>query len=158
MDTSTNKTKAKHDPTEAREFEKIYSVLRGEISAMEAYAQVMESIKGDPESERLQEFLRDHRQAVEYWKDQVDNTNIESKVESGPWGAMVEAFVGSAKLFGNKAALLSLQEGEEHGLREYREMLDSADVPPDDKAYIREVLIPNQERHINSIKAMINMQ
>jgi len=146
------------DLNEKRVADEIYHILRGEVSAVEAYSQVMEKIKADPEAARLQEFLRDHRSAVEYWRDQVEDTNVAASTDSGPWGTMVQAFVGSAKLFGNRAALTSLLEGEEHGLKEYQELLESPDLPPDDKAHIRDVLIPNQERHINSVKALIKMQ
>jgi hypothetical protein len=51
-----------------------------------------------------------------------------------------------------------LKEGEEHGLNEYRDLLKSSDISPEQKQHVRDVFIPNQERHIKSIGAMIKMQ
>lgn len=142
---------------EIREVEQFAQLLRGEVSAMEAYTQVLDKIKS-AEARRLEEFLNDHRKAVTYWKSQVEKMNVDIPFSSGPWGDVVEAFVGSAKLFGNRAALKALQEGEEHGLSEYREALKHPDLPVAIKKQIKDTFIPNQERHINSIIAMMKMQ
>lgn len=136
----------------------IESLLRGESSAIDAYLQVMEKLNTKPEKHRLMEFMEDHRIAVEYWeKTGVTSANSDPK-DPGIWGDFVEAVVGSAKLFGNTAALKALKEGEEHGLREYRDFLKNEEASTSHKNFVREVLIPSGERHITSIDAMMKMQ
>lgn len=130
------------------------SLLRGEISATEAYESVLKKLEADPDSARLHEFLRHHQSAVEYWKTQLDREGVESDETSGPWGTAVEAFVATAKLLGNVAALSALKEGEEHGLKLYEEMLLSTDLAMNQRSYIRDVLIPKQHQHIASLEAM----
>lgn len=143
---------------EIREVEQMAQILRGEVSAMEAYTQVMQKVKNGAESHRLEEFLNDHRKAVTYWKSQVEKMNVDIPFSSGPWGDVVEAFVGSAKILGNRIALKALQEGEEHGLEEYKDALENPDLSIEHKKNIKEIFIPNQERHITSISAMMKMQ
>ena len=136
----------------------INEVLRGEVSAVEAYQQALDTVKEDPEVNRLQEFLADHQSAVSYWKKQVNDQGVVVEASSGPWGTAVEAFVGTAKLFGNNPALKALRRGEEYGLNEYEKLTRDGHLSPTQTSYVRDVLIPNQLRHINSIDAMMRLQ
>ena len=130
------------------------SMLRGEISAMEAYQSVLEKLENDPDAERLHQFLDDHQSAVQFWQEQIDREGAEHDESSGPWGTAVEAFIATAKLLGNVAALSALKEGEEHGLKLYEELLASDDLSMDQRNYIRDTLIPKQRQHIMSLEAM----
>lgn len=130
------------------------SVLRGEISATEAYKSVLEILENDPDSPNLHQFLNEHQSAVSYWKDQIDREGAAHDETSGPWGTAVEAFVATAKLLGNVAALSALKEGEEHGLKLYEEMLASDDLTMDQRNYIRDILIPRQRQHIARLEVM----
>lgn len=130
------------------------SVLRGEISATEAYQSVLKKLETDPDSGKLHQFLDDHQSAVTYWQDQIDREGAFHEESSGPWGTAVEAFVATAKLLGNVAALSALKEGEEHGLKLYEQMLANDDITMDQRNYIRDVLIPKQRQHISSLEAM----
>lgn len=136
----------------------INKVIRGEISARNAYEQVMQNISEDPEAKRLDEFHRDHEETINYWKTQLEFEGQEPEDSSGTWGAAVEAFVGGAKLLGNTTALKALKAGEEHGLTQYQELLNSDDISAKHKRYVSEVLIPKQERHIYSLEAMMKLQ
>lgn len=130
-------------------------ILRGEISAAEAYQQVMEKVSHDPEAIRLQEFLDDHHNAITYWKAQVDDKGALAEQSSGPWGTAVEVIVATAKLLGNTLTLAALKEGEEHGLKMYENLLESPELSERNKSYIRDFLIPNQCKHINSLKVLM---
>jgi hypothetical protein len=137
------------------EVDDMNQILRGEISATESYQQVMEKLAHDPEAVRLQEFLDDHHNAVTYWKAQVDDKGALADQSSGSWGTAVEAIVGAAKLLGSTATLAALKEGEEHGLKMYERLLESSELTDRNKSYIRDFLIPNQCKHINSLKVMM---
>ncbi len=136
----------------------INEILRGEISAQEAYDQVFEAIKDDPEVTRLDQLRADHSTAVEYWKNQAHSEMSYPEQTSGVWGTAVEAFVGASKLLGQKAALSALKKGEEHGLENYRKMLDREDLTPVQKNEIRNNFIPCQQEHITTLNSLIKMQ
>lgn len=135
----------------------MHSILRGEISAVQSYRQVLEMLRADPEAHRLEEFVQDHEKAVSYWTDQIGAMGDQPDRDSGVWGSVVEAFTGSAKLMGNTSAIQALKQGEVHGLNEYRDLLENENVTEAQKQFIRETLIPNQERHITSIDAMMKL-
>jgi hypothetical protein len=61
---------------------------------------------------------------------------------------------GTASIFGDKAALKALKEGEEHGLKDYNEACD--DVDATSAALIESELIPAQQRHIMMLDRMIS--
>lgn len=130
----------------------IATYLRGEISAIEAYEQVMESMAHDPDATRLRDFIDDHVDAVAYWKTRLSHQGMAAEESSGPWGTAVVAFVGAAKLMGNHAALAALKQGEEHGLAVYEEALGSEQITETQKAFVRDVLIPHQRRHVHTLE------
>jgi hypothetical protein len=65
----------------------------------------------------------------------------------------VKTIEGAATIFGDATALKALKEGEEHGLRDYRDALDSLD--PESRRLVAEQIIPAQERHITTLEGMI---
>lgn len=133
-------------------------ILRGEKSAVEAYEQVLEKINEDPEKIRLTEFLNTHRRNVEYWERQVMAEAMEPDSNSGPWGYVVQTFVGAAKLFGNTTTLTALKQGEEHGLNEYKTLIENPEIDEVDKRHVRNVIMPEIEKHLISIEAMRELQ
>ncbi len=64
---------------------------------------------------------------------------------------------GTANLLGDAAALKSLKEGEEHGLKEYEEALRNTDLPEDSKELVRE-LLAKQRQHIATLDRLIEVQ
>lgn len=140
------------------ENEKIDQIIRGEISAMKAYEQVMEKIDDDPEEYRLKQFKLDHENAVQFWKKEERMSGKITESDSSIWGTAVEAFVGTSKLVGEKTALKALKKGEEYGLSLYEDLLNSDGLTTIQRAEIKETFIPRQKRHIESINALIKMQ
>lgn len=136
----------------------INEILRGEISAQEAYDQVFDTIKEDPEIRRLEQLRADHRQAVQYWKNQAHSEMSSPEQTSGVWGTAVEAFVGVSKLLGQKAALKALKQGEEHGLNNYKKMLKRDELTAVQKNEIRNNFIPCQQQHISTLNSLMSMQ
>jgi hypothetical protein len=132
-------------------------IVRGEISAVEAYKQVIKKLFKDPEHKRLLELLSWHEGILSYWKIQVDLTKMPHEESSGFWGLIVEAFVGTAKLLGNSTALLSLKKGEEHGLKEYQNFLDNEYVSEENKKFVKDKIIPELKRHIQNIDSMAKL-
>ncbi len=136
----------------------INEILRGEISASEAYQNIMEYFKNDPESRRLEGFKMDHDEAITYWKKEARVTGKVPASDSSLWGSVVEAFLNVSHLFGDKASLIALKTGEEHGLEKYCEMLESKELTFEQKQKIRKYFIPKQQNHIRTIEALIKLQ
>lgn len=129
-------------------------LLRGEISAIEAYDQVMERFRADPAAKRLQAFRNEHDRAAKFWRDELLAKGLAPDEDSGPWGQVVYAVIGAAKLFGETSALQALKTGENHGLSEYKAFLKRDDVPERLKQKLREDFIPLQERHVASLEVI----
>lgn len=132
------------------------SFLRGEISAVETYRQAIEKLSDHPLRLQLKECQQSHQRrvdALQQWVRQLGGTPSES---SGVWGAFAKAFEGSAKVFGVKAAVAALEEGEDHGRDDYRRDLDQLDT--ESRRFIENQILPEQERThslLSSYKKML---
>lgn len=138
--------------------DKINKILRGELSAVEAYDQVLESFAEEPETSLLLHFRTEHEDSVRQLKAMVQHEGREPSEDSGVWGTVVAAVVGTGKLFGNHAALVALKEGEERGLEDYESLLQEDELGAEDRDVIRNKLIPRQEKHIALLNQMASMQ
>lgn len=140
--------------------ETLNSLLRGEMSAIETYRQAIAKIEDSaaPGAQQLHGLLRDHRDAADSLWHHIEGHGERPSEGSGPWGAFAQAVEGTAKLFGNVAALKALKEGEEHGLKEYDGALGDAELPADCKALIRDQLLPRQREHIALLDRLLAQQ
>ncbi|MES3037652.1 MAG: DUF2383 domain-containing protein [Bdellovibrionota bacterium] len=132
-------------------------ILRGEISAVEAYDQVLTKMDSPVQVDRLREFKLEHEDTVRQMRSLVRSEGQAPSENSGPWGTIVLSFVNMAKMVGFETALRALLEGEEHGLNQYREAL-TMNLSQKERDLIINVLVPRQERHISSLRAMIKFQ
>ena len=53
---------------------------------------------------------------------------------------------------GNDTALTALRQGEEHGIREYKEALEDESISKELKQAIKTDMLPKQEKHIETLK------
>jgi hypothetical protein len=135
------------------------SLLRGEMAAIETYRMAIEKVKdsNDPGVAELQRLQRDHRDAADTLWHQLERKGEMPSEGSGAWGAFAKAVEGTAKLFGNAAALKALKEGEEHGLKEYESALRSGDLTSDVASQIRGC-VGRQRQHIETLDRLIAMK
>jgi hypothetical protein len=134
------------------------SLLRGEISAEETYRQAVDRLAEDRESDisivgMLQEIQEEHGRAADTLRDRIRELGAEPSESSGAWGAWAKLTQGAANLFGQTASLKALKEGEEHGLKDYRDAMNTLDPASGELA--KNQLIPAQQRHINLLDQMI---
>jgi uncharacterized protein (TIGR02284 family) len=120
------------------------SLLRGEISAVETYRQAIEKIKNPSLLQVLQENLDSHQSRCEILRSRIVQLGGKAAEGSGPWGAFAKLIEGGAKLFGEKAAIAALEEGEDHGMRDYRDEINKLDVTS--RSFVETQLLPAQER------------
>jgi len=135
------------------------SLLRGEISAAETYRMAIDQVSDSDDTTManvglLREMQEEHGRAAQALRDRIKELGGEASDSSGPWGVWAKFTQGSANLFGDSAALKSLKEGEEHGLKDYQEAMDDVDTTSAD--LIRNQLIPAQQRHINLLDQLIH--
>jgi len=136
------------------------SLLRGEMSALETYGQALKKLNDDkaPGASELHQLRQDHSDAAKALQAHVANQGDEPSHDSGVWGAFAKTVEGTAKLFGNTAALKALKEGEEHGLKDYQKALEDDSVPSEVRSLIRDTLLPRQRRHVATIDGLMNRQ
>lgn len=132
------------------------SLLRGEISATETYNQALEKFAGQPQEGELRGIRDEHRTAANTLRQHVHQHGGDPSTDSGWWGTWAKMVEGTAKVFGETAALKALKEGEEHGLKEYREALNDSGLAPDCHALIRTQLIPQCQAHITALDRLMS--
>jgi uncharacterized protein (TIGR02284 family) len=138
--------------------QQLNSFLRGEISAAETYRMAIDKVADAEKSQvgnlgLLREIQEEHARAAQALRDRIRELGGEPSDSSGAWGAWAKLTQGTANLFGDAAALKSLKEGEEHGLKDYQEGLDDIDATSEE--LVRNQLIPAQQRHINLLDRLI---
>lgn len=151
-----------HQPT-ARDtsevIDQLNSLLRGEISAAETYKMAIDRIADSDQSlpsvSMLRDIQVDHGRGAQALRDRIRELGGEASDSSGAWGVWAQTVQGTANLFGSASALKSLKEGEEHGLKDYRDACDEVDAAS--RQMITNQFIPSQERHIEQLDRMIEM-
>lgn len=144
--------------TNEKYMKKLKALYRGELSAVETYKQAMEKFESEPEIMRLQSFVNDHEEAVKFFESKIESMGDHTEHDSGAWGTTAKTVMGAAKFFGDTSTLKALEEGEEHGLSEYKELHNLDETPTELKREIEQKFIPKTQDHINSIRAMKKLQ
>ena len=136
------------------------SFLRGEISAAETYRMALDKL-GDSEKTAavaniglLREIQEEHGRAAQTLRDRIEELGGEASDSSGAWGAWAQSVQGTMNVFGDSAALKSLKEGEEHGLKDYQSGL--TDIDATSQQLVQNQFIPAQQRHINLLDQLIS--
>jgi hypothetical protein len=124
--------------------DQLNSFLRGEMSAVETYDQAITKLQATSFAPRLQECKRSHEQRVQLLKDQIRKLGGTPADASGPWGAFAKLIEGGAKTIGEKGAIAALEEGEDHGLRDYKSYIMKLD--PDVRSFVEQRILPEQRR------------
>lgn len=124
------------------------ALLRGELSAIETYTQAIEKFPAIAGVNTLEGIRADHVANADSLRKLVRKCCVETATSSGPWGTFATTIEGVATLLGESPALMVLQQGEEHGIRQYEEALDDDDLSEDIKNLIRDTLLPAQRKHL----------
>ena len=126
------------------DIDKLNSFLRGELSATETYRQAMEKLDDDPAlKSELERCRQSHAGRTARLRAEIASLGGKPSETSGAWGAFAKLVEGGAKLFGKQAALAVLEEGEDHGLKDYRESQD--ELTPHVREFVSKSLLPEQQ-------------
>jgi hypothetical protein len=128
------------------------SFLRGELAAVETYRQALEKVR-DPEARlELEDCLRSHQRRVDILRQQIVRRGGAPAEGSGAWGSFTKLVEGTATAIGQKAAISALEEGEDHGLADYRR--DLSDLDADAIRLVSEELLPAQRETHSTLSAL----
>lgn len=132
-------------------------LVRGEISALKAYDQLLTDTKDEKQKQKLMMIRKDHEKALSKLSKYVAGKPdlLEDTQDAGAWGAFAKTWVKGGQLLGNKNALNALKQGEEHGIKEYKEALEDDSINADLKKMIKTEMLPSQEKHIEALKSFM---
>src|SRR5437588_3069410 len=133
-------------------------LLRGELAATETYQQALAKVGNEPRATELRRLHDEHRTAANELRQHIHQHGGTPEQGSGAWGAFAKTVEGSAKVFGNAAAVKALKEGEEHGVKDYEDALGDASLPADCKDLIRNRLLPQTRSHIPVLDHFMSAQ
>ena len=132
------------DKTTSKTVEHLNSFLRGELAAVETYRLALKRMNASPHRNMLEHCERSHADRARLLADEVRRYGGEPSQGSGPWGTFAKLVESSAAVIGEKAAILALEEGEDHGRDDYRR--DLPDLMPSARQRIENDVIPEQNR------------
>ena len=142
----------------AFDIDDLNSSLRGELAAIDTYRKALEKSRSkyanDPKYQQLEKMLRDHEQAATLLTSLVRQKGGEPETDSGAWGTWSKTVMGASSLFGDKAALKALKQGEESGIKQYRSLIDDTDTPADVRDAAMK-LMNNDKEHITRLDTMM---
>ena len=124
------------------DIERLSSLCRGEISAVEAYGQVLHADVSSRCAKRLRDCQTSHQTRVDLLRMQIGLLGGDAPSKAGPWGTFASAVEKLAAAAGAKLALAMLDEGEAHGLRRYRAQAHALDASSN--ALLNKRLLPLQ--------------
>jgi len=124
--------------------DQLNSFLRGEISAVETYRQALDKVNDVQARMQLEQCHVSHQHRVDLLKTRIIELGGEPAQGSGAWGAFAKAAEGSAAALGQKSAIDVLEEGEDHGLKDYQKHLTDLDATS--RTFVEQELLPAQQR------------
>jgi hypothetical protein len=135
--------------------DQLNSFLRGELSAVETYRMALDKLDAmSPTRTEIQQCMASHQERVTALREAIIQLGGMPSDSSGPWGVFAKAVEGTAKAFGDRAAIAALEEGEDHGLRDYKGELDDADLDFQSKALLTSRLLPAQQQTHDRMSAL----
>lgn len=128
------------------------TLLRGEISAVDAYGQAGEKFREDPAVGELLRIRSEHEEAVQQLRNAVIELRGLPETSSGAWGAITGAIQATANLFGEDSATYSLKRGEALGRKAYEVALEDERITARLKELIRGKLLPMVNGHLERLE------
>ena len=138
-----------------KDIDQLNSFLRGELSAVETYQQCIDKMSDRNIVAQLRSLQESHRRRAELLTDRVRMLGGKPAQGSGVWGSFAKVAEGSAKLFGESAAVSALEEGEDHGRDDYRR--DVEKLSPTERNFIESEILPEQQRTHDALTRIESM-
>jgi bacterioferritin (cytochrome b1) len=104
--------------------DQLNKLLRGELAAVETYRIALDKMPGFSGIQTLYSNMASHKDRVTTIRRYVQELGGEPTVDSGAWGTFAKLIENGAALFGENAAIAALEEGEDKGVGDYRDVKD----------------------------------
>jgi bacterioferritin (cytochrome b1) len=131
---------------------KLNSFLRGEISAVETYKQALDKVTDPTIRSQLERCEQDHEQRIELLRARITKLGGKPDTTSGARGVWAKLLQGGGDLLGEKTAVQALEQGEDHGLNDYRRDLDALDT--ETRTWVEANLLPKAEQTHGALSAL----
>lgn len=128
------------------------SFLRGEISAVETYRQAIDRLAQTTHPAALIECQQSHERRAEMLRRWIQQHGGQPSEGSGVWGAFAKLVAGGATLFGEKAAIAALEEGEDLGVKDYQREIDG--LEPDARQFVQTKIKPEQTHTHDVVRSL----
>jgi demethoxyubiquinone hydroxylase (CLK1/Coq7/Cat5 family) len=128
---------------------KLNTFLRAEISAVESYRQALQKVTAPQARAQLEECEQNHQQRIDLLRSRITALGGTPSQGSGAWGAWAKLLQTGGNLLGERTAVDALESGEDHGLHEYQQELNSLDA--DTRSWVESQLLPLAERTHGSL-------
>jgi hypothetical protein len=128
----------------ASQIDHLNCLLKGELSAVQTYDMALDKAKTPEIISALQDCKACHSKRVTRLSDLIVGAGGTPTCEAGAWGAFAKTVEGGAAILGEKPAVGSLQEGEDHGIELYKGEMKHLEGPF--LQIIEAELFPAQER------------
>jgi demethoxyubiquinone hydroxylase (CLK1/Coq7/Cat5 family) len=132
--------------------DQLNSFLRGELSAVETYRHALARVTDGHVRDILEAGLHSHQRRADALAHRVEQLGVQPSIGSGAWGAFAKLVEGGAAVLGNRAMIAALEEGEDHGLRDYRADLSQLDT--ESRRMVEQELLPEQEQTHQAMSAL----
>lgn len=139
------------EATTERDIDRLNAMLRGERSAVETYEQAIAKLGGNGLSAQLTPLKSSHAARVVKISGRISMLGGQADSTSGAWGAFAKLVEGGAAVFGDKPAIAALEEGEDHGKKEYADLDDLTDAT---RSFVVAELIPEQQRTHDAMRSI----
>ncbi len=132
--------------------DQLNSFLRGELSAAESYREALAKLPNATSRTTLEQCARSHQERANLLTREVRRLGGQPAESSGAWGSFAKLVTNGAQIFGEKAAIAALEEGEDHGRNDYQRDLGDLDV--ETRTLIERQVLPEQLRTHNAMSAL----
>lgn len=143
-----------NDVSHPQTIDQLRSFCRGEMAAVETYLQAIEATKDEVILGQLRNNLTSHQGRVELLRQRIQALGGEVPESSGPWGTFAKVVEGTASVMGQKSALAMLEEGEDHGLADYRADFSNLDI--ESRRLIAQQILPQQIQTHDALSRLQN--
>jgi hypothetical protein len=127
--------------------------LRDETAAVDTYDHAIERLRESITRGQLVECQRSHAVRAEALRRRIQRCGGVPASGPGVWGPISRLLEGGAGLFGAKAAVMALQEGEARVLKSYQ--LNFMKLDADTRSFVERELLPPQQvtsQHLEALK------
>jgi hypothetical protein len=104
-------------------------LLRGELSAVESYDKAILALGDEPNvSGNLRECRASHEARADRLSRAILQVGGEPARAPGAWGPFAKVIAGGARTLAWETVIRTLEQGEDHGLKDYKDALPRLDL------------------------------